>query len=85
MDRLTEWILRAPPMNGGEYFSIERMLALWEALNTWVASACREHGGIHPFLAEEAPKWQQVGRVCFIKLSVNSIRQRGRVSFSQIL
>ena len=65
MERIQEWILRAPPMNGGEYFSKESMLFLWEELNTWVTSACREHGGIHPFLAVEAPKWQQVGRVCF--------------------
>jgi len=64
-DQLAEWILQAPPMIGGEYLSIERMMALWGELNKWVASASAEHGGIHQFLVEWAPKWQQVGRVCF--------------------
>lgn len=64
IDLLEEWILKAPPMMGGEYLSIERMLALWQELNKWVASAS-EQGGIHQFLTEWAPKWQQVGRVCF--------------------
>lgn len=64
-ERLAEWILRAPPMAGGEYLSLERMIALWEELNKWVASAAAGQGGIHQFLTERAPQWQQVGRVCF--------------------
>ena len=64
-ERLAGWIIRAPPMTGGEYLSIERMLALWEELNKWVTSASAEYSGINQFLAQWAPKWQQVGRVCF--------------------
>jgi hypothetical protein len=39
-------------MIGGEYLSINRMLALWEELNKWVASASAAHGGLHQFLID---------------------------------
>jgi len=65
MDCIDEWVLRAPPMTGGEYLSVEKILVLWEELNKWVATASIEHSGIHDFLAKWAPQWQQVGRVCF--------------------
>jgi len=65
LDHLSEWLLKAPPMSGGEYLSLSRLRQLWEQLNLWVEQASRENGGIHSFLREQAPKWQQVGRVCF--------------------
>jgi SNF2 family DNA or RNA helicase len=64
-DRLSEWILKAPPMDGGEYLTLSVLRLLWEQLNLWVEQVSRERGGIHTFLQERAPKWQQVGRVCF--------------------
>lgn len=65
IDKLTEWHLRAPPMVGGEYLSVEKLSHLWNELDKWVGSTSKEHGGIHQFLTEWAPQWQQVGRVCF--------------------
>lgn len=63
-ERLSEWILRAPPMIGGEYLSSKTLLALWEQLNEWISASVKKTGQ-EQFLAEWAPKWQQVGRVCF--------------------
>ena len=62
---LTKWLERAPPMNGGEYLSSNMLLTLWNELDTWVCLQAKEHGGIHQFLSQAAPDWQQVGRVCF--------------------
>ncbi len=62
---LSEWVLKAPPMPGGEYLSLVVLRVLWEQLNLWVEQACKKNGDIHNFLKKRAPKWQQVGRVCF--------------------
>lgn len=62
-DQLSRWLQSAPPMVGGEYLSLVRLGAMWKELNLWVEQMARE--GIHSFLSERAPKWQQVGRVCF--------------------
>ncbi len=64
-DRLEEWALRAPPMIGGEYLSVENLLNLWKEMNAWTAATATEEGGIDPFLTKWAPQWHQVGRVCF--------------------
>lgn len=64
-DRLNEWILKIPPMKGGEYLSLIRLKKMWEQLNFWVQETANKKGGIHDFLREKAPKWQQVGKVCF--------------------
>lgn len=64
-DRLSDLLFRAPPIIGGEYLSIDCLRAMWEALNRWVEERAEKAGGIHPFLSEYAPGWQQVGRVCF--------------------
>ena len=64
-DRLNEWLFKMPPMSGGEYLSIARLKEMWNQLNFWVEKSAKKHGGVHPFLRECAPKWQQVGRVCF--------------------
>ncbi len=59
------WILTAPPMPGGEYLSEETLQRIWEGLDGWVREAAAHTGGLAAFLRERAPKWHQVGRVCF--------------------
>ena len=64
---LSDWILRAPPMEGGEYLSIERIASLWDELNKWFlsVSAKANYKEVHQFLKDYAPLWQKVGQVCF--------------------
>ena len=59
------WILTAPPMRGGEYLSEATMQRIWERLDGWVRQAAADTGGLAAFLQARAPKWHQVGRVCF--------------------
>ena len=59
------WILTAPPMRGGEYLSEEALQRVWERLDGWVREAAADTGGLAAFLQARAPKWHQVGRVCF--------------------
>ena len=59
------WILIAPPMPGGEYLCEEILQRIWERLDEWVREAVTTTGGLAAFLRERAPKWHQVGRVCF--------------------
>ncbi len=63
--QLYEFILRAPPFIGGEYLTVSRLEGMWNELNLWAESAAKSKNGIHTLLSEYAPKWQQVGRVCF--------------------
>jgi len=58
-------ILTAPPMQGGEYLSAEVFASIWAALEEWVHAAVASAGGLGTFLQARAPKWRQVGRVCF--------------------
>ena len=64
-ESLNVWLLKAPPMIGGEYLNQKRLEILWHDLNLWVVDATRQYGGIHLFLQKRAPKWHHVGRVCF--------------------
>lgn len=57
------WLAMAPPLPGGEYLSIESLLRLWHALDDWVRQARADSGGLQAFIAAQAPKWRQVGRV----------------------
>ena len=59
------WILTAPPMHGGEYLCEETLQHIWERLDGWVRETVTRTGGLAAFLHERAPKWHQVGRVCF--------------------
>ena len=59
------WILTAPPMPGGEYLGEETLQRIWEGLDGWVREAVTRTGSLAVFLRERAPKWRQVGRVCF--------------------
>ena len=58
-------VLTAPPMPGGEYLSAEVLQHIWEALDYWIHEAVVATGGLETFLQTRAPKWHQVGRVCF--------------------
>jgi non-specific serine/threonine protein kinase len=58
-------VLTAPPMQGGEYLSDEVLRHIWAALDRWVHEAMAATGGLAAFLQTQAPKWHQVGRVCF--------------------
>lgn len=58
-------VLSAPPMEGGEYLSPEVLRRLWKSLEQWVTEAVPATGGLSQFLQERAPRWHQVGRVCF--------------------
>ncbi|MBI2422342.1 MAG: DEAD/DEAH box helicase [Candidatus Hydrogenedentes bacterium] len=58
-------VFAAPPMKGGEYLSPLLLQSIWTALDCWVHDAVTRAGGLESFLADRAPKWRQVGRVCF--------------------
>ncbi|MCP4644089.1 MAG: DEAD/DEAH box helicase [bacterium] len=58
-------ILTAPPMQGGEYLSQDVVRAIWAGLERWVQETVAVEGGLDEFLRARAPKWHQVGRVCF--------------------
>ncbi|MEA3243982.1 MAG: DEAD/DEAH box helicase [Pseudomonadota bacterium] len=55
----------APPMRGAEYLSPQGLKEIWFWLDNWVCTQIRRRGGLGAFLEENAPRWHQVGRVCF--------------------
>ncbi|MFQ5495332.1 MAG: DEAD/DEAH box helicase, partial [Phycisphaerae bacterium] len=59
------WVLTAPPMRGGEYLTARVLLDVCSALAQWGVEAITSAGGLEAFLQARAPKWHQVGRVCF--------------------
>ena len=59
------WVLTAPPMRGGEYLSCGVLQEIWRGLDNWIHQSIAEAGGLGEFLHLRAPKWHQVGRVCF--------------------
>jgi len=61
----TTWVLTAPPMRGGEYLTSQVLLDIFSALHKWTTEAIAPAGGLEAFLQTRAPKWHQVGRVCF--------------------
>lgn len=61
---MQKWILRAPPMKGGEYLNLETLTTLTRNLEDFVSESSRE-SGLHAFLSSYAPQWKLVGRVCF--------------------
>ncbi len=58
-------VLTAPPMTGGEYLSAATLDRIWGALDRWAVETIDAQGGLAAFLADRAPEWHQVGRVCF--------------------
>ncbi|MCK5861932.1 MAG: ATP-dependent helicase, partial [Candidatus Hydrogenedentes bacterium] len=63
--KYAEWTLTAPPMQGGEYLSVEMLEGIWQALDSWTKTAIDASGSLGIFLNKVAPKWAQIGRVCF--------------------
>jgi SNF2 family DNA or RNA helicase len=61
--RLSQWVLNAPPMRGGEYLSPEVLLMIWKRLREWVLSRIGELDDVSAFLEAYAPDWSRVGRV----------------------
>ena len=60
-----EWVLAAPPMHGGEYLSEDLLQRIWTDLDAWVRERVAADGGLAALLRARAPRWHQVGRVCF--------------------
>ena len=60
-----EWVLTAPPMHGGEYLSADSLQGIWTDLDAWVRERVPARDGLAAFLRARAPRWHQVGRVCF--------------------
>ncbi|MBL1260145.1 MAG: DEAD/DEAH box helicase [Thiotrichaceae bacterium] len=58
-------LLSAPPMRGAEYLSAEVLQDLRTLLDSWVCETIQKIGGLDDLLAKRAPRWHQVGRVCF--------------------
>ena len=54
-----------PPMRGAEYLSPHELNGIWFWLDDWVCMQIHQHGDLGAFLEEHAPRWHQVGRVCF--------------------
>jgi non-specific serine/threonine protein kinase len=58
-------LLSAPPMSGGEYLTVSVLREIWISLSRWGNQVIASSGGLTNFLQTHAPKWHQVGRVCF--------------------
>jgi len=63
-----------PPMRGAEYLSPLVLSELWSWLDDWVRNQIRREGGLGAFLEANAPRWHQIGRVCF-HLAENQLDQ----------
>lgn len=65
-DAESELLFSAPPMLGAEYLSTDILAQVWNELDTWLCLQVNNAGGNLPdFLSKRAPRWRQVGRVCF--------------------
>jgi len=58
-------LMSAPPMRGAEYLCATVLQEIRSLLDTWVCVQIKATGGLDALLAEKAPRWHQVGRVCF--------------------
>jgi hypothetical protein len=59
------WALSVPPMRGAEYITPQVLETIWRDLNDWVRGEVSRLGSLPEFLESKAPRWHQVGRVCF--------------------
>ena len=55
----------APPMRGAEYLSAQALNVIWIWLDNQVCTQIRQYHSLSAFLEQNAPRWHQVGRVCF--------------------
>lgn len=61
-----EWLLKIPPMPGGEYATTDLLASIWLSFDKWCREKiASESEGVVGFLKKHLPAWQQVGRVCF--------------------
>ena len=58
-------LMSAPPMRGAEYLCAGVLQQIRCTLDDWVCLQIQATGGLDALLAEKAPQWHQVGRVCF--------------------
>ena len=58
-------LMSAPPMRGAEYLCAGVLQQIRSTLDDWVCVQIQATGGLDALLAEKAPQWHQVGRVCF--------------------
>ena len=63
--QLESLLANAPPMRGAEYLSAAVLGVVWGELDDWVCAQIRRQGKFSEFLEQYAPRWHQVGRVCF--------------------
>ncbi len=61
----SSWLLAAPPMTGAEYLSEDVLRTIWTQLDQWTQKNITSTGSLKLFLQTQAPKWHQIGRVCF--------------------
>ncbi|MCA9067323.1 MAG: DEAD/DEAH box helicase [Planctomycetaceae bacterium] len=64
-EELATWALEVPPMRGAEYLSPAVLESFWQELDGWVQQEILHLGSLTEFLKAKAPRWHQVGRVCF--------------------
>ncbi len=64
-EKCQEWFDLAPIMEGGEYLSKNTFLDIWQALISWCNKSLLEFPDFESWLASQAPRWQQVGRITF--------------------
>ncbi len=62
---ITSLLSAAPPMRGAEYLTATVLQETWSLLDHWVCEQLQAAGGLGALLANKAPQWHQVGRVCF--------------------
>ncbi len=59
-------VMRAPPMKGLEYLTVEALGEWWEAIDAAARQAAENHpAGLQGYLREASPLWRMVGRVTF--------------------
>jgi len=61
----THLLSSVPPMRGAEYLSASVLLEIHALLDSWVCEQIQLVGGLDALLVKRAPRWHQVGRVCF--------------------
>lgn len=64
-DEFRGMVMTAPPMVGAEYLSVDVLQTIWNALAVWARATSEKAGGVETFLQDRAPRWRQVGQVCF--------------------
>ncbi|MCF6228287.1 MAG: DEAD/DEAH box helicase [Planctomycetes bacterium] len=63
---LASLLFSAPPMQGGEYLTIDLLQDIWRELDSWIwEQVIASDHGLSDWLKTNAPHWHQVGRVCF--------------------